>query len=66
MPRDAPFARSVLTLMLIHISMAFPWHTTWAIAGGTLARVLSRRRPRQLLDGVTGVALIWLAAKVAL
>lgn len=65
-PRDAPFARSVLTLMLIHISMAFPWHTTWAIAGGTLARVLSRRRPRQLLDGVTGVALIWLAAKVAL
>ena len=64
-PRDAPFAWSVMTLMLVHISMAFPWHTTWAIAGATLARVLSRRRPRQLLDGATGVALIWLAAKVA-
>ena len=64
-PRDAPFARSVLTLMLVHISMAFPWHSTWAIAGATLARVLSLRRPRQLLDAVTGVALIWLAAKVA-
>ncbi|MBA3641776.1 MAG: LysE family translocator [Acidobacteriota bacterium] len=65
-PRDAPFAWSVMTLMLVHISMAFPWHTTWAIAGATLARVLSRRRPRQLLDAATGVALIWLAAKVAL
>ena len=64
-PRDAPFAASVMTLMLVHISMAVPWHTTWAIAGATLARVLSRRRPRQLLDAATGIALIWLAAKVA-
>ena len=24
-PRDAPFAWSVMTLMLVHISMAFPW-----------------------------------------
>ena len=64
-PRDAPFARSVLTLMLVHITMAFPWHTTWAIAGATLARLLSRRRPRQVLDGATGIALIWLALKVA-
>ena len=65
-PRDAPFAWSVMTLMLVHISMAFPWHTTWAIAGATLARFLSRPRPRQLLDAVTGVALIWVAAKIAL
>ncbi len=64
-PRDAPFAQSVLTLMVVHISMAIPWHTTWAFAGATLARVLSRRRPRQLLDAATGVALVWLAAKVA-
>jgi threonine/homoserine/homoserine lactone efflux protein len=64
-PRDAPFAQSVMTLMLVHISIAFPWHTTWAIAGATLARVLSRRRPRQLLDFATGVAFVWLAAKVA-
>jgi len=64
-PREAPFAGSVLTLMLIHISMAASWHAAWAVAGATLARVLSRRRPRQLLDAVTGIALIWLAAKVA-
>lgn len=64
-PREAPFALSVMTLMLVHISMAFPWHSTWAITGATLARVLSRRRPRQLLDAVTGIALLWLAVKVA-
>ena len=65
-PREAPFASSVMTLMLVHISLAFPWHAAWAIAGASLARLLSRRRPRQLLDAATGVALIWLAAKVAL
>ena len=65
-PREAPFASSVMTLMLVHISLALPWHATWAVAGATLARILSRRRPRQLLDAATGVALIWLAVKVAL
>lgn len=64
-PRDAPFAGSVLTLSLIHIAMAASWHAAWAAAGATLARVLSRRRPRQVLDGLTGLALLWLAAKVA-
>ena len=62
-PREAPFAWSVLTLMLVHIAMAAPWHATWAVAGATLARVLSRRRPRQVLDGGTGIVLIWVALK---
>lgn len=63
-PRGSPFVRGVLTLTLLHIAMAFAWHTSWALGGATLARVLSRRRPRQLLDLITGVALLILAAKV--
>ena len=41
-PRGAPFVRGALTLTAIHVSMALSWHLAWALAGGTLARVLSR------------------------
>ena len=64
-PREAPFARSALTLSAIHVSIAFPWHCVWAVAGSTMARVLASGRPRRVLDLLTGVALLWLAAKVA-
>ncbi len=64
-PRGAPFARSVMTLSAIHITMALTWHAAWAFAGATLARVLSRQRPRQLLDAATGIALLALAVKVS-
>ena len=64
-PRGAPFPRSVLLLTAIHVAMAFSWHMAWAVAGATLARVLSRRRPRQVLDVATGIALLGLAVKVA-
>jgi threonine/homoserine/homoserine lactone efflux protein len=65
-PRAAPFARSTMILTLTHISMAFSWHCAWAVAGATLARALSRPRPRLLLHVLTGVALLALAAKVAI
>lgn len=65
-PRGAPFVTSVLTLTAIHIAMAFSWHSTWAVAGATLTHVLSSRRPRQLLDLATGIALLLLAAKILL
>jgi threonine/homoserine/homoserine lactone efflux protein len=65
-PREAPFVSSVLTLTGIHVGMAATWHTAWALAGGTLARVLSRRRPRQVLDAITGIALIVLALKIGI
>lgn len=65
-PRGEPFPRGALTLTAIHIAMAFSWHTAWAVAGATLARVLSRRRPRRVLDVCTGLALLALAAKLAL
>lgn len=64
-PREAPFARSALTLSAIHVSIAFPWHCVWAVAGSTMARVLAAGRPRQVLDVLTGIALLWLAAKIA-
>lgn len=65
-PRDAPFTKSALTLTAIHVAMAFTWHAVWALAGATLARLLASGAPRRTLDAVTGVALIWLALKVAL
>ena len=55
-----------LIIVAIHVGMAFSWHLAWALAGATLARVLSRRRPRQVLDVVTGIALLILAITVAL
>ena len=64
-PREAPFARSALTLSAIHVSIAFPWHCVWAVAGSTMARVLAAGRPRRVLDVLTGIALLWFAAKIA-
>jgi threonine/homoserine/homoserine lactone efflux protein len=63
-PRQAPFAVAVLSLTAIHVGMALSWHLAWALAGATLARALSRRRPRQLLDAVTGITLLVVAASV--
>lgn len=65
-PAGQPFIRSVLELTAIHIAMAASWHASWALAGATLARVLLQRRPRQVLDALTGTALIVLAAKLLL
>jgi threonine/homoserine/homoserine lactone efflux protein len=64
-PRGAPIVRSVLVLTAVHISLAATWHVVWAAAGGTLARVLAAGRPRQILDGVAGAALLGLAIKIA-
>lgn len=64
-PRDAPFVRSALTLTAVHVAMAFTWHSVWALAGSTMARLLSSGPPRRALDVLTGVALIWLAATLA-
>lgn len=64
-PRGVPFTRSVMILTALHVAMAFSWHLSWALAGATLARVLSRRGPRQALDVITGVALLVLAITVA-
>jgi threonine/homoserine/homoserine lactone efflux protein len=65
-PNDEPFARSALILSAIHVAIAFPWHSAWAVAGSTMARILSTGRPRQALDLITGIALLALALKVAL
>jgi threonine/homoserine/homoserine lactone efflux protein len=63
-PAGAPFAPSALALTAIHVAMAGAWHVTWAIAGRTLARTLSSGRARQALEGVTGLALLALAARM--
>ena len=65
-PRGAPFAASALTLTAIHVGLAITWHSTWAAAGGTLAATLGRPRPRQILDAISGIALLALALKLAL
>lgn len=63
-PRGEPFIQSALTLTAIHVSLAFTWHVCWAVAGATLARLLSRTRARQVLEIITGAALLVLAANL--
>ena len=65
-PRGSPFVQSVLLLTAMHVTLAFTWHVVWAIAGGTMARVLTRGRGRLLLELCSGVALIALALRMAL
>jgi threonine/homoserine/homoserine lactone efflux protein len=65
-PLGAPPVASVLTLTAVHVSLALTWHLTWATAGGTLAATLSRTRPRRILEGISGAALVGLALKLAL
>jgi threonine/homoserine/homoserine lactone efflux protein len=59
--RTASFAAGALLLTAVHVSLAISWHLTWAAAGGTLAAVLGRSRPRRIIEGLTGLALIALA-----
>ena len=63
-PRGTAFAAGALLLTAVHVSLALSWHLTWAAAGGTLAAVLGRSRPRRILEAVTGVALIGLSLKL--
>ena len=63
-PRGAPFARSAMTLTVVHVSMAFAWHSAWAVAGAALARTLSSGWPRRTLDVIAGLALLALAASL--
>ena len=63
-PRDAQVIPSALLLTAIHITLAITWHIVWAAAGATLARTLAVGRPRRILEGITGVALLALAVKI--
>ena len=65
-PRGAPVAQSALLLTAIHIALAGSWHVAWAAAGATLARTLGAGRPRQILEALTGIALIALAIVIAM
>ena len=65
-PRGAPPVASALALTAFHVSLALTWHLTWAVAGGTLSATLSRTRPRRILEGISGLALVGLALKLAL
>ena len=65
-PRSAPFVPSALTFTAIHVALALTWHSAWAFAGATMARVLSSGRPRRALDVITGVAMLAIAIKIAL
>jgi threonine/homoserine/homoserine lactone efflux protein len=65
-PLGAPFARSALLLSAVHVGLALTWHLTWAAAGATLAHWLGGSRPRRILEGITGVALLALSLKLLL
>jgi threonine/homoserine/homoserine lactone efflux protein len=65
-PRGAPIIASALLLTAIHVAFAATWHVTWAAAGGTLSRTLAEPRSRQILEAITGIALLGLTLKMAL
>jgi threonine/homoserine/homoserine lactone efflux protein len=59
------FARSVLGLTAIHVTLALTWHVVWAVAGGTMARHASGW-PRRLLDAGAGAAMLALGVAMAI
>jgi threonine/homoserine/homoserine lactone efflux protein len=63
-PRGASIPRTALLLTAVHIALAVTCHIVWALAGGTLSRLLSSGWPRQLLDVTAGAALLLLAASL--
>jgi threonine/homoserine/homoserine lactone efflux protein len=65
-PRGAAVIASVLTLTIVHVSVAATWHVTWATAGGALSRTLGQGGPRRVIEAVTGTVLLAFAAIVAL
>lgn len=65
-PRGAPPVVSAMTLTALHVSLALTWHLTWAAVGGTLSEALARTKPRRIVEGISGVALLVLALKLAL
>jgi threonine/homoserine/homoserine lactone efflux protein len=65
-PQGAPVARSALVLTGLHIALAASWHAVWAAAGGTMAHLLASGRPRQVLEALSGLALLALAVAIAL
>jgi threonine/homoserine/homoserine lactone efflux protein len=63
-PRDASIPLTALLLTAVHIALAATCHVAWALAGGTLSRLLSSGWPRRVLDLATGLALLSLAASL--
>jgi len=53
-------------LAAIHISIAFACHAIWATAFATIGHWLSSAGAKRVLDGATGVAMLFLAARVLL
>jgi threonine/homoserine/homoserine lactone efflux protein len=51
-------------LAAYHVGFAFICHSVWALGLDRLRRVFHAPRPRRLLEGATGVALLALAARV--
>jgi threonine/homoserine/homoserine lactone efflux protein len=59
-----PGARYAL-FAVIHVSMAFAYHSTWVGAMHAMRAFWSRRGARRALETLTGLALLALAARVA-
>ena len=65
LPQTAPRGYYV-ELAAIHVGMAFICHSVWALGMDRLRHVLESPRARLALEGLTGAALLLLAARVLL
>jgi threonine/homoserine/homoserine lactone efflux protein len=62
-PVDPPSRYVVLAV--IHVSLAFACHNTWAGLFNQLGHLLRSVRARRVFDAIAGLALGWLGARVA-
>lgn len=62
-PTD-PSSRYVV-LAVIHVSLAFACHNTWAGLFNQIGHLLRSVRARRVFDTIAGFALVWLASRVA-
>jgi threonine/homoserine/homoserine lactone efflux protein len=55
-----------MVLTVVHVALAFTWHSTCAAAAGALSHVLTSPTARRAIDLVTGVVLIAFACRMLL
>lgn len=63
-PADWPVLPAALVLTGVHVTLAFTWHATCAMAAGALSHVLVTPSARRTIDLVAGLVLIVFAVRM--
>ncbi|MBI2221619.1 MAG: LysE family translocator [Acidobacteria bacterium] len=63
-PPGWPVLPGALVLTTVHVTLAFAWHATCAIAAGALSHALATPAARRTIDLVAGIVLVASAVKM--